>query len=58
LRLQSYDYSRKGIYFITICTKNSEDMFGNVIDGKMVLNDFGKVAEAELLQTATMRKNV
>ena len=30
-RLPGYDYSRDGAYFITICTKNHENLFGDVI---------------------------
>lgn len=44
-RLQYYDYSREGIYFITICTRNRQCLFGKVSEGSMMLNDIGKVAE-------------
>lgn len=30
-RLQQYDYSRKGSYFITICSKNRESIFGSTV---------------------------
>ena len=30
-RLQSWDYSKKGAYFITICTQNREHFFGKII---------------------------
>ena len=29
-RLNGYDYSRNGAYFITICAKNRECLFGNI----------------------------
>jgi REP element-mobilizing transposase RayT len=29
-RLKGYDYSRNGAYFVTICTKNREKLFGSV----------------------------
>jgi len=29
-RLQCYDYSENGAYFITICTKNNEHLFGTI----------------------------
>ncbi len=48
IRLQGYDYSQAGAYFITICTQNRECctqnrecMFGNIVDGEMRLNDIG-----------------
>ena len=44
-RLQGYDYSQNGMYFITICTKDREHFFGEVENGKMELNEVGKMAD-------------
>ncbi len=44
IRLKGYDYAQPGAYFITICTHQKECMFGNVVSGEMVLNEFGKIA--------------
>ncbi len=43
IRLKGYDYSQVGCYFITICTHNREMSFGNVVDGLMKLNEYGKM---------------
>ncbi len=45
LRLENYDYSESGAYFITICTKNRECIFGEVKDGIVELSPFGKIAQ-------------
>ncbi len=45
IRLKGYDYSKEGIYFITICTQNREALFGEIIDNKMVLNAAGTMIE-------------
>jgi REP element-mobilizing transposase RayT len=45
IRLQGYDYSQIGAYFVTVCTKNRKCLFGDVVNGKMVLNDAGKMIE-------------
>jgi len=45
LRLKGYDYSKPGLYFITICTQNREYLFGDVSDGRMVLNAGGRIAQ-------------
>lgn len=42
-RLKGYDYSSPGAYFITIVTKNRKCYFGDVENGKMILNEFGKI---------------
>ena len=44
IRLVNYDYSQKGLYFITICTKNRERFFGEIKDGKMFFSEIGKIA--------------
>ncbi len=58
IRLKNYDYSYPGAYFITICTQHRKYLFGNVIDGKMQLNKFGKIVKAEWLETPIIRQNV
>ena len=45
IRLTGYDYSQNGLYFITICTKNRECIFGEIINGKMILSEFGQIAK-------------
>jgi putative transposase len=43
IRLKNHDYSRPGYYFITICcAKSQQHLFGNVVNGQMVLNEAGK----------------
>lgn len=44
-RLQTWDYSNNGAYFITICTQNREHFFGNIQNGIMQLSEIGKLAE-------------
>jgi len=46
LRLRGYDYSRAGAYFVTLCTRQRECLFGDVIDDAMVLNEHGRVVQA------------
>ena len=44
-RLKEYDYSKPGWYYITICTKDMISCFGEIKNGKMILNGIGKIAE-------------
>ncbi len=46
LRLKGYDYSRHGAYFVTICTKNRECLFGEIANGSMWMNPFGDIVRA------------
>ena len=42
IRLPYYDYHTNGMYFITICTKKKQHVFGKISDGKIVLNPLGQ----------------
>ncbi|MDR2953798.1 MAG: transposase [Prevotella sp.] len=44
IRLNGYNYSQEGLYFVTICAKDKLCLFGSVINDEMVLNDTGKIA--------------
>ena len=44
-RLRNYDYSQNGMYFITICAKDRFECFGEIKNGRMILNNPGKIAE-------------
>ena len=44
-RLQSWDYGNNGSYFITICTKNREHLFGEILNEEMHLNEIGNIAD-------------
>ncbi|HMT27289.1 MAG TPA: hypothetical protein PKD96_03220, partial [Candidatus Absconditabacterales bacterium] len=44
-RLPDYDFSSEGAYFVTICTKNRENYFGEIIDSEMIFSEMGIVAK-------------
>ncbi len=62
IRLKGYDYSRAGLYFITICINRRGNPlwlpFGNTANGKMILNDAGKMVENEWLALPGRFKNI
>lgn len=37
-RLNEYNYSESGYYFVTICIKDRKEYLGKIEDGRMVLN--------------------
>jgi len=45
MRLTDYDYSLPGAYFITICTKNKENLFGIVENNEIKLNEYGNIVK-------------
>jgi REP element-mobilizing transposase RayT len=58
IRLKDYDYSQAGAYFVTICTWQRECLFGEIVNGEMVLNDVGRIVADEWEKTGRMRSNV
>lgn len=49
IRLKGYDYSQSGSYFITICARQRECIFGKIKEGKTILSHLGKLVEQEWL---------
>ena len=47
-RLKNWDYGENGAYFITICTRNRECFFGEIVskndEDEMQFNEIGKIA--------------
>ena len=58
LRLKGYDYTQPGAYFVTICTYQWANLFGDVKSGVMIFDTFGQAVEEEWLRTAQIRPNV
>jgi putative transposase len=58
LRLEGYDYTLAGAYFITVITHRRECLFGEVIDGEVVLSPYGEVVRTEWLASARIRREI
>jgi len=58
MRLKYWDYSTPWWYFVTISTQNHKNYFGEIVNGKMYLNQIGEIAQHEWIKTAELRKNV
>lgn len=51
-RLKNYDYSQPGYYFVTICTKNKEHIFGTVVGADVLIGPHVALSsEGELLKS-------
>lgn len=58
IRIQGYDYSKPGAYFITICSFKKNCVFGKIENGKMILNELGEIVKNEWLKTPVIRPNI
>ena len=54
IRLPGYDYSQSGAYFVTICAYQRQCLFGDIVDGQMILNQYGAIV-AETYQWLCQR---
>jgi putative transposase len=46
-RLRGWDYSTPGLYYITIVTANRECLFGEIVEGRMILAETGILVQEE-----------
>jgi hypothetical protein len=51
IRLNDYDYSQEGAYFVTICTRDKVAILGEIVDDAIWLNRFGNWSEPLKLDT-------
>jgi putative transposase len=57
-RLKDYSYSQEGYYFVTICTKDREEWFGNIEQESVNLSRYGKIAHDFWVGIPTHFENV
>jgi len=54
-RLQNWNYSWRGKYFITVCTQKRANYFGEIIEGKINLTEIGLETETQWLKSVELR---
>lgn len=57
-RLKNWNYARKGLYFVTINTKNFKSLFGDIKDGQMHYSEIGLEVQRQWLTTAELRSDM
>jgi REP element-mobilizing transposase RayT len=58
IRLPGWDYRCPAAYFVTVCTHDRVCIFGEVIDGRMALNTYGRIVVEEWRRTEQIRDRV
>ena len=56
-RAEWHDYN-SGIYFVTICSKDKQHIFGKIKDSIMILSDIGKIVKRCILDISNHHTNV
>ena len=57
-RYKGWNYAPEGSYFITICTRDRENLFGRVVKGKMELNQYGNIVNQFWLDLPNHYNNI
>jgi putative transposase len=58
IRLKEYDYAQAGGYYITIVAWHRECLFGEIVNGEMILNNRGEIANTCWREIANHFQNV
>lgn len=57
-RLYGYDYSKDGLYFITLIVKGRDNILGRICHGQMVLSEIGIIVKNEWIKSFKIRKEL
>ena len=58
MRWKGYDYTQPGAYFVTLCSYQRDEIFGEVINGEMKLSPLGEIVREEWFRSAQIRKEI
>jgi REP element-mobilizing transposase RayT len=60
IRIQAYDYSQNGAYFVTICTKDRKKILSDIVgdDAHIVPKPYGRIAEKYIRNVPEIEKYV
>lgn len=42
-RMSGWDYASPGYYFVSICVNDRANLFGEIADGAVALNEYGRM---------------
>ena len=48
IRLPTWDYRQAAAYFVTLVTDGRQPLFGHLVDGRVVLSEFGHIATVQM----------
>ncbi|MCB0714044.1 MAG: hypothetical protein KDD67_17095 [Ignavibacteriae bacterium] len=57
-RLRGYNYALPNPYYVTICTFNRRELFGEIHAGEMHLSEVGRIANHAWKETENKRSEV
>ena len=58
VRLPGYNYAQAGAYFVTFVTHQRQCLFGEIVDGEMLVGSHGDTVMEEWLRSAEVRREI
>lgn len=58
IRLPGWDYTACAAYFVTLCTCRRQCIFGEVVAGRMFLNEWGRIVQKEWIRSEEIHHEV
>jgi len=58
IRLPAYDYTQPGAYFLTVVTHQRQCLFGEVVDGQVLVSAYGEAVRQEWLRSTQIRREI
>jgi len=58
IRLQGYDHSQAGAYFVTRCAQHRERLFGEIVNGEMRFNEAGEMVADDWMKTVEIHDEI
>jgi len=58
MRLPAYDYTQPGAYFLTVVAHQRQCLFGEVVDGQVLVSRYGEAVGQEWLQSTQIRREI
>ena len=58
IRLQGYDYTSPGAYYVTLCSFGKQCIFGRVVNDQMHENECGKIVREQWFASGQIRREI
>jgi REP element-mobilizing transposase RayT len=58
IRLPAYDYTQPGAYFVTVVTHQRQCLFGEIVDGQVLVSSYGEAVGEEWLRSTQIRREM
>ena len=58
IRLEGYEYSQAGVYFVTICVRGKKSELSEIRDSQVFLTQIGKLVDSCLMRVGYLKARI